>query len=90
MDLNQKDHGVIAVLLKRFETERYPKMQALQKKVDDGGVLDERDLEYLEQILHDSHQVMALVKRHPEYGSLAKKVLESYQGIMTKSQENNK
>ncbi len=88
MDIEQKDKGVIAVLLKRFEHERYPRIKQLEQKVDNGAVLDQDDLSYLEQVLMDTHQVIAIVTRHPEYGSLAKETLLMYEDIMTKSQQN--
>ncbi|MEW6998959.1 hypothetical protein AADZ86_14840 [Colwelliaceae bacterium BS250] len=90
MDQEQKDQGVIAVLLKRFEHQRYPQAELLKTKVDNGGVLDDHDLSFLEQTLADAHQVMAILSRHPEYAPLAKGVLLMYEEIMSKSQENNK
>ena len=84
-----KDEGVIAVLLKRFENERWPRAQALKAKVDEGGVLDEADLSYLEHILTDAQQVMGLVQRFPKYAPLAKGIIAMYNEIMTKSQENS-
>ncbi|MDN3653434.1 hypothetical protein QWY77_11840 [Thalassotalea ponticola] len=89
MDLEEKDKGVIAVILKRFETERLPKVKKLQAKVDAGGVLDEYDIDFLEQVFDDAHQVMDVVKRHPEYSKLAKGILQMYNEIMAKSQANS-
>jgi len=89
MDLEQNDKGVIAVLLKRFENERYPRIKQLKEKVDNGAVLDQQDLSYLEQVLMDTHQVIAIITRHPEYGSLAKESLLMYEEIMSKSQLNS-
>ncbi|TRX55170.1 hypothetical protein [Thalassomonas sp. M1454] len=88
MDIEEKDKGVIAVILKRFEHERYPKLKELNDKVDSGGVLDEKDLDYLEKVLSDYHQVMAVITRHPEYAALAKGVLLMYEEVMNKSQQN--
>lgn len=90
MDLEQKDKGVIAVILKRFESERYPHMLLLKEKVDSGYVLDEEDLSYLEKILSDAHQILAIVTRHPEYGSLVKESIVKYEEIMTISQLNSR
>jgi hypothetical protein len=90
--MNQAEHdeGVLAVLIKRFEHERYPRMLELKKNVDDGGVLDERDLNYIEHILTDAHQVMTVLTRHPEYAPLAQKCLVLYEEIMSQSQKNSK
>jgi hypothetical protein len=90
--MNQEEHdkGVLAVLAKRFEHERYPKMLELKEKVDGGTVLDERDLNYIEHILTDAHQVMAVLTRHPEYAPLAQKCLVMYEEIMSQSQRNSK
>jgi len=89
MDLQTKDIGVIAVIIKQFQNERYPRMQALQQKVNSGLVLDSNDLSYLEKVFSDAHQLMAVISRHPEYGQLAKKALLMYEEIMSKSQLND-
>lgn len=90
MDLEQKDKGVIAVILKRFEDERYPRIKKLKEKVDSGAVLDDKDLVYLEGVLTDAHQLLAIITRHPEYGALVKEGLLMYEAIMSKSQLNSK
>ena len=89
MDLETKDQGVIAVLLKRFESDRYPRAQLLKEKVNNGAVLDNYDLSYLEHTLEDAHKVLAIISRHPEYASLAKEILVMYEKIMSKSQQNS-
>ncbi|RHW76680.1 hypothetical protein [Colwellia sp. RSH04] len=89
MQVENKDLGVITVLLKRFEHERLPKAKALKAKVDEGNMLDDADLSYLEQVLTDSHQVMGLLNKHPEYAALAKETIKLYEDIMTTSQRNS-
>jgi hypothetical protein len=89
MNQEDKDEGVLAVLIKRFAHERYPKMLELKKNVDDGAVLNDRDISYLEGVLSDAHQALDVLSRHPEYSSLAQKSLVMYEEIMSKSQENN-
>lgn len=90
MDGKKNDLGVISVLLKRFETERFPRAQDLKAKVESGGVLESQDLAYLDHVLDDAREVLALIATHPEYASLAKAVLVMYEEIMTKSEENRK
>ena len=77
-------------MAKRIEHVRCPKMLELKEKVDGGTVLDERDLNYIEHILTDAHQVMAVLTRHPEYAPLAQKCLVMYEEIMSQSQRNSK
>lgn len=89
MTIDNKDLGVITVLLKRYETERLPKAQAMKAKVAAGQVLDEDDLSYLEHVLTDSHQIMSLIDKHPEYAALAKDTIQLYEEIMTLSQNNS-
>jgi hypothetical protein len=89
MDISEKDAGVIAVILKRFEQERWPRAQALKAKVDGGEVLNDADLAYLNVVLTDARHIMGVIERHPEYASLAQGVLEMYGEIMTKSQKNS-
>ena len=90
MDQERKDQGVIAVLLKRFESESHPRAQLLKVKVDAGAVLDSYDLSFLEDTLVEAHQVIGIVSRHPEYASLAKEIILMYEEIMSISQENSK
>jgi len=89
MDLQEKDQGVIAVLLKHFENDLYPRAQKLKEKVDSGVILNEQDLAYLDKVLSDAHQVMSIIDRHPEYASLVKNFLLIYEEIMSKSQINS-
>ncbi len=90
MDQETKDQGVISVLLKRFETERYPRAKLLKQQVDNGAVLDHFDLSYLEDTLGDAHEVLLILSRHPEYSSLAQEVILMYESIMSKSQQNSR
>ncbi|QDP00883.1 hypothetical protein [Thalassotalea sp. PS06] len=90
MDLEQRDEGVIAVMVKRFEDITYPRIAEMREKVNGGGVLDDRDIAFLDKTFKDGHQMLSVLKRHPDYDALAKGVLLMYEEIMTKSQENSK
>ncbi|MFQ3265684.1 MAG: hypothetical protein ACI9U5_001562 [Colwellia sp.] len=47
MNVEERDKGVISVILKCFEDERYPRIQILKAKVDEEDILDLKDLMYL-------------------------------------------
>ena len=65
-------------------------MQQLKAKVDSGAVLDDKDIKYLGKVFEDAHQILAIITRHPEYGTLVKSGIEMYENIMSKSQLNSK
>ncbi len=90
MSESEKDAGVMAVLIERFEQQRLPRALDLKKKVDDGGRLDEWDTAYLEEVLQDAEAVRQLVDEHPEYQDLYARAVHLYKEITEKALENEK
>jgi len=85
-----QDAGLIAVLLERFEKQRLPRAQSLKDKVDRGGLLDEFDLSFLEEVFADANKIRPLVDRHPEYQELVSRAVHLYKEITDKAMENEK
>jgi len=85
-----KDAGVIAVLAKRMVEERLPKALAMKERVDKGGVLNDLDLAFLEQIVKDSGQLRPLMEKDPRVKELAGQMLQLYRQITDKALENEK
>jgi hypothetical protein len=85
-----KDAGVIAVLAKRMVEERLPKALAMKDRVDKGGVLNDLDLAFLEQIVEDSGQLRPLMEKDPRVKELAGQMLHLYREITDKALENEK
>lgn len=83
-----KDAGVLAVIVERMEQQRLPRALDLKAKVDEGGVLDDLDIEFLEQVFTDSNELKPLLARHPEYQDLAARMMSLYREITTKALEN--
>lgn len=90
MNNSTKDDGVIAALLKRFETQRLPRALSIKKKVDAGEVLATHDLSFLQEVIEDSKSIEPMLERHPEYVELVTKAFSLYKDIMEKSLENEK
>jgi hypothetical protein len=90
MDQNEKDKGLLMVLLERFNKQRLPRVLALKKKVDSGEVLDDYDHKYMEDIQKDASEVMLIIKRNPEYKDLAANIINLYKEIIEKDIENRK
>ena len=87
---SSRDAGVIAVLLKRFETQRLPKALALKERVDKGERLNDWDTAHLEEVLKDVKQIKPLIDEHPELQTLYTRGVRLYEEITAKALENEK
>jgi hypothetical protein len=90
MHESSKDAGMIAVLVERLEKQRLPRALSLKEKVDGGEKLDDFDLAFLDEVFADSAKIRPLLDRHPEYQSLATRMLSLYKEITEKALENEK
>jgi hypothetical protein len=85
-----KDAGVIAVLAKRMVEERLPKALAMKERIDKGGLLNDLDLAFLEQIVKDAGQLRPLMEKDPRVKELAGQMLHLYREITDKALANEK
>ena len=90
MSKSEKALGVIMALLERFEKYRLPAAMKLKEKVDRGGLLDNRDMMFLENVEADAKKIQPLVDRHPEYEDLVKQATNLFRDITAKALENEK
>ena len=88
MNESSTDAALIQVLVDRLEKHRLPVALELKEKVDQGDVLNDREIEFLEQVLGDVDQVKPLLDRHPEWQELAARMVSLYNEITTKALEN--
>ena len=87
---SSKQSGIVAALVKRFETQRLPVALDLKEKVDRGERLGDWDMAFLEQVQQDSQQIKALVDKNPEYQELYARALRLYADIVEKALENER
>ena len=85
-----KDAGVIAVLAKRMVEERLPKALAMKERVDKGGLLNDLDLAFLEQIVKDAGQIRPMMQKDPRVLEVAGRMVQLYKEITEKALENEK
>lgn len=88
MDDNSQDAGVLAVIVERMQEQRLPRALDLKDKVDQGGVLDELDIDFLERVFADADELKPYLTRHPEYHGLVAKAVDLYHAITSKALEN--
>ncbi len=88
MDQNEKDKGMIMVLLERFNKQRLPRALALKEKVDSGELLDDYGHKYIKELQKDASEVMLIIERNPEYKDLAANIINLYKQIIEKDIEN--
>jgi hypothetical protein len=85
-----KDDGLIVVLAERLETQRLPRALSLKEKVDAGGILNEFDISFLEEVIEDVRKIHPLVERAPEWQPVVTKMLNLYNEIAAQAVENEK
>lgn len=90
MDESTEERGVAMALLERFQTQRLPRALAIKERIDQGGLLDEFDITFLETIFREFANVRTIVDKHPEYEPLVSQVIHLYHEITAKALENEK
>jgi len=88
MTSTSNDQGMLAVLVERLEKQRIPRALELKAKVDQGNILEDHDIAFLQEVLTDSTNIKSLIERHPEYGNLAGQVMTLYREITEKALAN--
>jgi hypothetical protein len=87
-DSTDKEAGVIQALAERLEKIRLPMALKLKEKVDQGGLLNESDIAFLEDVFTNSAKLKPLLDTHPEWQDLAARMLRLYNEITAKALEN--
>ncbi len=85
MDESTSEIGVIIALIERLENWRLPRLLEMKQKVDNGELLSEVELDFLEKTITDGKKVQPLIEKHPEYHELTVKVIGLYTEIVDKA-----
>lgn len=84
------DLGVLTVLMKRAVELRLPRALDIQEKVDGGGLLDEYDIAFLEEVFRDAQSILPMAANHPEYHDVGMRMLQIYKDVLSRALENEK
>jgi hypothetical protein len=85
-----KEEGIILALISRYEKYRMPRLNELKSRVDQGGQLEESDIEFLEDLISDAVQNKHLFDKHPEWQGFCTNVVSLYEEISEKALQNEK
>lgn len=83
-----REAGVIQVLAERMQKQRLPRALELKERVDQGGLLSDSDIAFLEEVFRDAAQIKPYLDSHPEWQALAAQLVHLYQTITEKALEN--
>lgn len=83
-----RNDGILAVMMKRFETRWLPDALSIKEKVDRGEVLSEWATAYLDDVVKDISQAKPLVDQYPEFQPLYARTARMYEEIARKALEN--
>ncbi|MEO8409840.1 MAG: hypothetical protein ABI478_04665 [Propionivibrio sp.] len=87
-DRERDDDGVVTAILERMEEQRLPRALDLQAKVDQGQVLDDMDIAFLDRVFTECEEMKQLLERHPALEQIAGRMMGLYHAITTRALEN--
>ena len=82
------DSSLLTVILVDFEREKVPRALSLLDKVNDGDLIDDFDIFFLEQIFSEAQSLMPLFDRHPEFQTVGAQILALCEEITHQAFEN--
>jgi len=90
MNMSVDDTGIIMAIVECFQKQRLPRVMEIKQKLDQGETLNEFDIEYLSEAIHDNCGFIPYLGRHPEYQALVSKVIHYYKLITDEALANEK
>lgn len=90
MQHTEREEGTIHALLEAFAKQRLPHALEIKKRVDEGGILNEMDIEFLERVFREANENRSHIVRFPEYSDIVSTAVRVYHEITEKALENEK
>lgn len=84
------DSSIILAVLQNFEKQLLPRVIEIKQSLDDGNIINEFDLEFLSEALHEARSLMPYLERHPEYEPFVCKLIHYYKIITDEALDNER
>jgi hypothetical protein len=88
MNTNEKELGIAIAIFERFEKQTLPDLLWIKDKVDNGQLLSDGDMEFLEQISINAAEIKPLIDGQPKWQSLYANAIHLYEEVIAKALEN--
>lgn len=85
---SDKELGITLAVLDRFEKQTLPDLLWIKSKVDNGELLSDGDIEFLEQVSQNATEIKPLIDNQPKWQSLYASAINLYEEITAKGLEN--
>ncbi len=88
MEQVNKEMGIAITIMERFEKQTLPDLLWIKGRVDNGELLSDGDMEFLEQVSQNATSVKPLVDAQAEWQSLYASAINLYEEIIAKALAN--
>lgn len=85
-----ENEGILVAVLERFEKHRLPRIIDIKNLVDQGGTLNDYDIDFLDEVLNDTKQYESFVQGHAEYRELFARSVHLYNEIISRALDNER
>ncbi|WP_421870326.1 hypothetical protein [Motiliproteus sp.] len=88
--VSARQQATISALIQRFNHERLPRIQAMQRRVHQGERLGEMEILYMERVIRDLRRNQAKALGNPRFEALLSKVVALYVEVTDAALENER
>lgn len=90
MNHSTNEIGIILVAIERLEKQHLPWIIDIKNQLDQGNPINDIDMDYLSNAIHDAQLILPYIDRHPEYEPLIAKVMHYYKIIIDEAVSNER
>lgn len=85
---SKKRAGIVMVMVEEFERHRLPHLLSIKNSVENGNLLSDADVIFLDKVIEDATRTMPLTISNPELHVFCAHVIHLYKEITETALEN--